>query len=114
MLQASVSGLFESLDDEIVEILSSRSVELTRKITFADVIMSSVLQSFANGYMTYYYGYLSILSFERTLYGTQKSDVSLPRRVRRDTRSFMLSMIGKRLVEPPRTEVAGVRGCLIN
>lgn len=97
VLQASVSGLFESLDDEIVEILSSRSVELTRKIPFADVIMSSILQGFANGYMTYYYGYLSILSFERTLYGTQESDVSLRRRARRDTRSFMLSMVGKPL-----------------
>lgn len=97
VLQASVTGLFESLDDEIVEILSSRSLELTRKIPFADVIMSSILQGFANGYMTYYYGYLSILSFERTLYGTDESDVALRRRARRDTRSFMMSMVGKPL-----------------
>lgn len=97
VLQASVTGLFESLDDEIVEILSSRSIELTRKIPFADVIMSSILQGFANGYMTYYYGYLSILSFERSLYNTGESDVDLRRKARRDTRSFMLSMVGKPL-----------------
>ena len=97
VLQASVTGLFESLDDEIVEILSSRSLELTKKIPFADVIMSSILQGFANGYMTYYYGYLSILSFERTLYGTSEDDVALRRKARRDTRSFMMSMVGKPL-----------------
>jgi len=97
VLQASVTGLFESLDDEIVEILSSRSLELTRKIPFADVIMTSILQGFANGYMTYYYGYLSILSFERSLYNTGESDVTLRRRARRDTRSFMMSMVSKPL-----------------
>jgi uncharacterized membrane protein YcjF (UPF0283 family) len=95
VLQAAVSGLFESLDDEIAEILSSRTMELTKKIPFADVIMSSILQGFANGFMTYYYGYLSILTFERTLFETGETDVMLRRRARKDTRSFMLTMVSK-------------------
>jgi hypothetical protein len=97
VLQASVTGLFESLDDEIIEILSSRSAEMLRKIPFADVVMSSILQGFANGYMTYYYGYLSILSFERTLFETDETDVDMRRRARRDTRNFMMALIGKPL-----------------
>lgn len=95
VLQASVTGLFESLDDEIFDIISSRSGEMLKKVPFADVVLSSVFQGFANGYMTLYYGTLAVLSFERKIFSLEEDDMLLRRRTRRSTRKYMLETVWK-------------------
>jgi len=74
-MQASFMSLLEEFDDELLDVLQSKSTELLKKIPFADVLLASILQGVANGYATSYYGYLTISNFRREIFNIEEGSV---------------------------------------
>lgn len=89
-MQASFMSLLEEFDDELLEVLQSKSTELLKKVPFAEVLFTSILQGVANGYATSYYGYLTVSNFRKEVF--EDNEISVRKYARQKARANILDM----------------------